>query len=357
MRFARTILAISLALLAACTTTTEPGAIGITRQQLLLVPAADVERMALTHYTEQYNRAKTINKLIESGPMYERLRKIGGRLISHTGIYRDDIGGWKWHLTLIDAPVLNATCAPGGKITFFTGIIQQLNLTDDEIAAIMGHEIAQALREHGREKVSEAMGQQFLVAMASASSKSPAATAALANQVSTIHPPLPREPCRGAHITAERGSAAVRGGAQALTAARRALGLGAGVPLAGSTTGDAVEVCGWSRDVKEIEDRPVNLGKFQPRKIEVEPRGICSIAYRGKHFAFHGDVVAAFTDRLVILVKVFVRIEDRVRPATNVVVDPLATICILDFLNCVIFLSPVVLHQVVSNPTYLLSTI
>lgn len=177
--------------LVACASTTRPGAIGVTRQQLLIVPSETVERMANVHYSNQYNKAKTAGRLVESGPEFERLKKIGGRLIPQTAVFRDDTRQWKWHLSLIDAPILNATCAPGGKITFYTGIIRQLNLTDDEIAAIMGHEIAHAIREHGREKVSQALGQQLVVSLAAARTRTPEQTAVLANQVADILYTLP----------------------------------------------------------------------------------------------------------------------------------------------------------------------
>lgn len=191
MRVRVILLAVITALLLGCASSTKPGSVGVNRQQFMVVPAADVERMAAVQYADQFNKAKSAGKLITEGPEYDRLRAIGGRLIRQSGVFRDDARQWKWHLTLIDAPILNATCSPGGKITFYTGIIRQLYLTDAEIAAIMGHEIAHALREHGRERVSEMMGQQLLVNLTAANSNRPEQTLLLANQIAHVLYALP----------------------------------------------------------------------------------------------------------------------------------------------------------------------
>ena len=167
-------------LLLACASTTRSGAVGINRSQFLVVSASEVDRLSAVSYNEQNQKAKEKNILLTSGPEYDRLKAISNRLISQTGVFRDDTRQWNWQLVLINAPILNATCAPGGKITFYTGLIEQLNLTDDEIAAIMGHEIAHALREHGRERLSQAMAQSAVtnIAMAAAGAYGSAISAA-----------------------------------------------------------------------------------------------------------------------------------------------------------------------------------
>lgn len=160
--------------------TTRSGAVGITRSQFLLVSASEIDRLSAISYNEQNQKAKEKNILVTSGPAYDRLKTISNRLISQTGVFRDDTRQWNWQVVLIDAPILNATCAPGGKITFYTGLTEQLHLTDDEIAAIMGHEIAHALREHGRERLSQAMAQSAVtnIAMAAAGAYGSAISAA-----------------------------------------------------------------------------------------------------------------------------------------------------------------------------------
>jgi len=148
----------------------------------MAVSSAEVDRLSTISYNEQNQKAKEKNILVSSGPAYDRLKAISNRLIQQTSIFRDDTREWNWQLTLINAPTLNATCAPGGKITFYTGLVEQLNLTDDEIAAIMGHEIAHALREHGRERLSQAMAQSAVTNIALAAAGSYGSVISAANQ-------------------------------------------------------------------------------------------------------------------------------------------------------------------------------
>ncbi len=88
-------------------------------------------------------------------PQVQRLRGIADRLVPYASRFNERAPQWKWEVNLIGSKQINAFCMPGGKIAFFSGIIDTLKLTDDEIATIMGHEIAHALREHGRERAAK----------------------------------------------------------------------------------------------------------------------------------------------------------------------------------------------------------
>ncbi len=150
-------------LLVACASSTQQGAIGINRKQFMLLSSAEVDAAALDSYKSALGDASKAGALNTDKANLERIRVIADRLIPQVATFRPDALQWQWEVNLETKDELNAYCSPGGKIMFYTGIIKQLALTDDEIAAIMGHEMAHALREHGRERMSQAYAQQALM--------------------------------------------------------------------------------------------------------------------------------------------------------------------------------------------------
>jgi predicted Zn-dependent protease len=121
-----------------------------------LVPAADVEKAANQQYHELLQQAASKRALAQPGdPQLERVRAVAQRLIPHALAWNPRAATWRWEVNLIRTNSVNAFCMPGGKIAVFTGIMGQLQLTDDELAMVIGHEMAHALREHARERIAK----------------------------------------------------------------------------------------------------------------------------------------------------------------------------------------------------------
>jgi predicted Zn-dependent protease len=164
-----TIFIISFALqLTGCATTTNSSVSGVTRSQFMLLPASTVDQMSAQAYTETLTKAKQKSTLNVNKAMYNRVNGISQRLIKQVGVFRPDATKWAWEVNVEKNDQLNAYCMPGGKIMVYSGLVEKIKATDDELAAVIGHEIAHALREHGRERMSQAYIQQFgLQALAS----------------------------------------------------------------------------------------------------------------------------------------------------------------------------------------------
>lgn len=144
-----------------CATTTKNGVVGVNRYQLLMLPASYVGNMSKQAYGQTLSAAQKKQTLNTNPTMFSRVSSISNRLIAQVGVFRTDAIEWQWEVNVEKNDQLNAYCMPGGKIMVYSGLIEKLNASDDELAAVIGHEIAHALREHGRERMSQAYLQQF----------------------------------------------------------------------------------------------------------------------------------------------------------------------------------------------------
>lgn len=149
-----------------CSTTTDTGAIGVNRNQLLVVSDQQVQQLSNQAFQQEMAAARAKGVLDTNPAQLSRLKGIATRLIAQTGAYRTDAKNWPWEVHIIKSNELNAHVLPGGKIVFYSGIIDRLNLTEAEIAAIMGHEMAHALREHTRERLSREVATQTGIGIA-----------------------------------------------------------------------------------------------------------------------------------------------------------------------------------------------
>ena len=179
--------------LGACATTTEEGTVGVQRSQLLLVSSAEMDQAAAAQYQQLIQSATPKGAVNHDPKQVERVRRIANRLIPQTAVFRKDALDWKWEVNVLTSPEVNAWCMPGGKIAVYTGLIEKLQITDDELAAVMGHEISHALREHGRERAARAL----------------------------VNSPLERGPHQGLDRVLPEGPASVRAGAGQVLAGSR----------------------------------------------------------------------------------------------------------------------------------------
>jgi predicted Zn-dependent protease len=119
-----------------------------------LVPAETIERSAAQQYAQILQQAAAQKALAgNDNRQLCRLRAIAQHIIPQALGWNPRAANWQWEVNLIGSKQINAFCMPGGKIAFYTGILDQLKLTDDEVATVMGHEMAHALREHARERM------------------------------------------------------------------------------------------------------------------------------------------------------------------------------------------------------------
>lgn len=162
--------ACALVALGACETvqTTQGGVVGVDRPQRMVVSEQEIEQAAQQQYAALMNEARA-KGVLNANPSYvARVRAIANRIIPQTKAFRPDAVGWGWEANVLTSPEVNAWCMPGGKIAVYSGLIEKLHVSDDELAAVMGHEIAHALREHARERASEEAVAQSAISVGAA---------------------------------------------------------------------------------------------------------------------------------------------------------------------------------------------
>lgn len=145
--------------------TTSAGAVGVDRQQRMssMVTEAQMRQEAETAYRQIVQQQRQKGTLNAAPALTARVRTITTRLVPASTAFRPEAAQWNWEVNVFESPEINAWVMPGGKIAVYSGLITKLELTDAEIAAVLGHEIAHALREHARERASEQMGAQAVI--------------------------------------------------------------------------------------------------------------------------------------------------------------------------------------------------
>jgi predicted Zn-dependent protease len=155
---------VSLVSVASCQTvqTTQGGEVGVNRKQTMtsMISSKEIEQQASEQYAQLLAQAKQKGLLNQNPQQVQRVRTVAARLIPQVAAFRSDAVAWKWEVNVLTSKEINAWCMPGGKIAVYTGLLEKLNLSDDELAAVIGHEIAHALREHARERMGRQMATQ-----------------------------------------------------------------------------------------------------------------------------------------------------------------------------------------------------
>ena len=197
-----TVLALALGIVGCETVqTTQPGAVGVTRTQRMAVSSEEIQAASAQAYQELLREAAAEGVLDKDPAQVARVRAVTARLIPPTGAFRPEALRWTWEAHLFDTNDINAFCMAGGKIGVYSGLLERLQLTDAELAAVIGHEMAHALREHVREQVSLQQVQQLPLAILSAVTGNQG-LAQLGDMVADVTLTLPRS--RQAELEADR---------------------------------------------------------------------------------------------------------------------------------------------------------
>ncbi|MCY4055295.1 MAG: M48 family metallopeptidase [Cyanobacteria bacterium MAG CAR4_bin_6] len=161
------------------------------RQQFMLVSPDAAISMTQSAYINTVRQFARRGKLMNDTLLAERMGRITGRLVAVAVREYPHTAGWEWSVALLDDDRINAFAWPGGRMAVFRGLIETLDLSDDEIAHIMGHEIVHALANHTAEKLSMAMAQDLAVSVVRQNTENDSQAATITNTVANIALTLP----------------------------------------------------------------------------------------------------------------------------------------------------------------------
>ena len=187
MNFRKPLFATALVLLVAACATSPTG-----RKQLMLVSEEQAISSSRQAYAQEMGKYQKEGKLVTDPRVLERVRVITERLVAQAVKMRPDSSKWQWSVQVIDDPkTVNAWCMAGGRMALYTGLIKQVDPTDDELAQVMGHEIAHALANHTAERMSTAMAANAGIIAAGLLSDKPGQAMAMAAAAATVAIKLP----------------------------------------------------------------------------------------------------------------------------------------------------------------------
>ena len=187
------LVAASVLAIAGCETvsTTNAGAVGVERKQQMMVSSEAIEQGAAQAYDAELKQARAKGVLNTDKAQLNRVTTIARRIVAVTPVFRPDAAKWDWQFNVQKTKEMNAYCMPGGRIMVYSGLIDTLDVSDAELATVIAHEIAHALREHTRERVSRAYAQQLVLSGAAAVAGVSEGTANIANMVAEVTFQLP----------------------------------------------------------------------------------------------------------------------------------------------------------------------
>ncbi|HEX8962081.1 MAG TPA: M48 family metallopeptidase [Rhodocyclaceae bacterium] len=139
-----------LPFLGGCATNTMTG-----RSQFMIVSEQSAIARSASAYQGMIGSLEKNGKISEDEALNQRVEAITNRLIAQAIRYRPETAEWNWTIKVIEDPkTVNAFCMPGGRMAVYTGLLDKIEPTDDELAQVLGHEISHALANHGAEKMS-----------------------------------------------------------------------------------------------------------------------------------------------------------------------------------------------------------